>query len=142
MILDACDIIIIRIIIIIVQFNCKCEIKLYNCYIYIYLFELRLALSGAPDLILALKYCDKYVIIALSSICLLMSSSGVIYCLTFSQYSASDMASFALVNGFFGTHDLQSGQSPGATESTNAPMAIPVAQSVVKFEMFNDGILS
>lgn len=72
---------------------------------------------------------------------LLKSSSGVTKSCTFSQYSANDMASFALVAEFLDSHFCQSGHRPGATESTNAPNAMPLCQSDVKFEIDNVGIL-
>lgn len=71
----------------------------------------------------------------------LINSSGVTNNCTLSQYSAKDMASFTLVNAFFRDHLFQSGHRPGAIESTSAPNAIPVFQSVVKLDIDNVGIL-
>lgn len=51
------------------------------------------------------------------------------------------MASLALVSEFLGSHLFQSGQRPGATESTNAPNAMPFCQSDVKLEIDRAGIL-
>lgn len=51
------------------------------------------------------------------------------------------MASLALVSEFLGNHLFQSGHRPGATESTNAPNAMPFCQSDVKFDIDKVGIL-
>lgn len=127
-----------------------------------YLLGLVFALNGAPGFSLALGYCDKYVIIDISSILGSTISSGLMSCsankivhlfswnknreiLTWgmlSQSSARPMASDAFWTASFGFQSCQSGQSPGATASTSAPTALPSFQSDVKFPMGKSGTLA